>query len=241
MGLFDIFNGGGGHGYKSANGPDDGASPYSPSNPYGYAPPGYGFLRVVDPSVPRGYRNVGLTLGQSRVIQDEGVNTKVNAFDMSGGFASPNPTDMNGIALDPNKQQTGSPTPGFTGPTTGPQGQTAGYVQPLQYTPQVNPFINEATQVNKQAQADTGYATSNLSSLQMKQAMSQYPTLPNAYGLGNSQQFRASPQGPGPALTGENAIAPTGPMAGNLTQSSTNQSSTGFNPWSLVGEASARG
>ena len=75
-----------------------------------------------------------------------------------------------------------------------------------------------------------------------------YPTMPNQYGIG-TQSMDSSGQG----SFGASAVSggPAGPTAGAasnpaygaqpLTSSAPDTSSRGFNPWSLTGEANARG
>lgn len=66
------------------------------------------------------------------------------------------------------------------------------------------------------------------------QAMSSYPSYPNQYGLGS--QNPAS--GQGQAAPGTSYGAPPQPQ---LTQNAQDNTSRGFNPWSLIGESNARG
>lgn len=60
-----------------------------------------------------------------------------------------------------------------------------------------------------------------------------YPTFQNSMGLGSQTAFPATPAAEGPALQ-TNVMGPQQP---SLPAPAYNQGSSGFNPWSLSGEA----
>lgn len=218
--------------FQSARGTDPADIPgYGQTNGYGPLINGNtGYLRVIDPTVPRGYRNVGQYVGPTKIIQAEtaGATYKAPEFNMSNVSTMPVSASINdrGKPAASPYAPAATTTPGMSGaPGTGPQGQTKGYTQALQWSNPQNPYAPQQAQ-DSAAGAQAGqYASSNIQQLQAQSAKAAggYPAMPNSYGLGNSSSF-----------------APTAP-AGPITQPAQDSGSRGFNPWSLVGEASSRG
>lgn len=125
-----------------------------------------------------------------------------------------------------------------------------------------NPYLGGLASANQSAVTQTPGLQQNMSQLQNKISSlggqdsgngmatnNSYPAYANSYGLGTqvNQQSQAAPQSAAPAP----APAPTQTIPGSptsqddlmqaLNATAQNVASRGFNPWSLTGEANARG
>ena len=157
-------------------------------------------------------------------------------FDFGGaGFAPiyrppPAPKPPPPKPVEPDNIVTTLGTPGYTGaPTAGAHGEGSnGYVKGLTWANPNNPYAAQATADTNAANQAQQYSQSNIQAMQgqFDKAAGNYPSFPNTFGLGNSQ-----------GLGGAQATGPQGPV----TQPGNDSGSRGFNPWSLVGEATARG
>lgn len=132
-----------------------------------------------------------------------------------GGYAGRNPwqslqTDSSRIAAGTN--QSGA----VTNPGTNP------------YTVQ-NPYLQSYSDAVSMNAAGQQAGQQQISSMQNQ--MSQYPALPNEYGLGDTSQFQGAVPG-----SQSNPSYMTSPLSTTVPDSG----SRGFNPWSLLGESNAR-
>lgn len=121
-----------------------------------------------------------------------------------------------------------------------------------------NPYLGGLASANQNAVTQTPGLQQNMSQLQNKISSlggqdsgngmatnNSYPAYANSYGLGTqvNQTSQAAPQNAAPAPTQATPGAASSPdyLMQALNATAQNVASRGFNPWSLTGEANARG
>lgn len=93
-----------------------------------------------------------------------------------------------------------------------------GYLAPISLSPWENPYTPQATAHQSYADTQLPKIQNNIQSMSQKAQKSDYPTFPNAFGLGSQNAFSST-----------------------QSQPTITTGSQSFNPWSLQGEALARG